>query len=106
MKKAVIETKGSQLQVKEGDIITIDRLKQKPGEKVEFNNVVLVQDDEKLITDDKALKKIKVQGEVVGELRGEKIRVSKYKAKKNYRRTIGHRSDFTKVKINEIAIGK
>jgi large subunit ribosomal protein L21 len=102
MKKAVIEAQGSQLQVKEGDIVTMDRLKQKPGEKVEFTNVVLAQDGEKLITDNKALKKIKVQGEVVGELRGEKIRVTKYKAKKNYRRTIGHRSDFSKVKINEI----
>lgn len=105
MKKAVIEAQGSQLQVKEGDVVTMDRLKQKPGEKIEFNNVVLAQDGEKLITDIKALKKIKVQGEVVGELRGEKIRVSKYKAKKGYRKTIGHRSDFSKVKINEITIG-
>ena len=102
MKKAIIEAQGSQLQVKEGDVVQMDRLKQKPGEKIEFDNVVLAQDGEKLITDNKALKKIKVQGEVVEELRGKKIRVTKYKAKKGYRRTIGHRSDFSKVKINEI----
>ncbi len=106
MKKAVIETQGGQLHVQEGDIVTIDRLKQKPGDKVEFDNVVLAQDGEKLITDNETLKRVKVHGEVVGELRGKKIRVSKYKAKKGYRRTIGHRSDLSKVKIGEIDIGK
>lgn len=102
MKKAVIESCGRQLEVKEGDVITVDRLKQKTGEKVEFNDVLLAQDGEKFVVSGEALKKIKVCGEVVGELRGKKIRVSKYKAKKNYRRTIGHRSDLSKVRINEI----
>lgn len=106
MKKAVIESQGRQLEVKEGDIVTVDRLKQKTGEKVEFNDVVLAQDGEKFIIDNEALKKVKVCGEVVGELRGKKIRVSKYKAKKGYRRTIGHRSDLSKVKISEIVVNQ
>ena len=105
MKSAVIEAKGRQFKIKEGDIICVNRLKEKQGAKVEFTDVLLAQNGKKLILDEESLYKIIVEGKVIVYIRGKKICITKYKSKKGYKRSIGHRQDLTRVEIKKINIG-
>ena len=99
---AIIESCGKQYKVAEGDVVFFEKLDAEEGKKVTFDNVVLVSDDKKVEVGAPYVKGVKVEGKVVSHGKGEKILVYKYKAKKNYRRTQGHRQPYTKVEITKI----
>ena len=99
---AIIESCGKQYKVAEGDAVFFEKLDVEEGKKVTFDNVVLVSDDKKVEVGAPYVKGVKVEGKVVSHGKGEKILVYKYKAKKNYRRTQGHRQPYTKVEITKI----
>lgn len=101
---AIIESCGKQYKVAEGDVVFFEKLDTEEGKKVTFDKVVLVSDDKKVEVGAPYVKGIKVEGKVVEHGKGKKIIVYKYKAKKNYRRTQGHRQPFTKVEITKIAM--
>ena len=103
---AVIESCGKQYKVAEGDVVFFEKLDTEAGKKVTFDKVVLVSDDKKVEVGAPYVKGVKVEGKVVEHGKGKKIIVYKYKAKKNYRRTYGHRQPFTKVEITKIALAK
>ena len=99
---AIIESCGRQYKVAEGDVVFFEKLDVEEGKKVTFDNVVLVSDDKKVEVGAPYVKGVKVEGKVVSHGKGKKILVYKYKAKKNYRRTQGHRQPYTKVEITKI----
>ena len=99
---AIIESCGKQYKVAEGDVIFFEKLDEKKKKKVTFDNVVLVSNGEKIEIGNPYVKGFKVEGKVVAHGKGKKIIVYKYKAKKNYRRTQGHRQPYTKVEITSI----
>lgn len=99
---AIIESCGKQYKVAEGDVVFFEKLEAEEGKKVSFNNVVLVSDGKKIEVGAPYVKGVKVEGKVVANGKGKKILVYKYKAKKNYRRTQGHRQPYTKVEITKI----
>ena len=99
---AIIESCGRQYKVAEGDVVFFEKLEAEEGKKVTFDNVVLVSDDKKVEVGAPYVKGVKVEGKVVANGKGKKIIVYKYKAKKNYRRTQGHRQPYTKVEITKI----
>ena len=99
---AIIESCGKQYKVAEGDVVFFEKLDAEEGKKVTFDNVVLVSDDSKVEVGAPYVKGVKVEGKVVSHGKGKKILVYKYKAKKNYRRTQGHRQPYTKVEITKI----
>lgn len=99
---AVIESCGKQYKVAEGDVVFFEKLDAEEGKKVTFDHVVLVSDDKKIEVGAPYVKGVKVEGKVVSHGKGKKILVYKYKAKKNYRRTQGHRQPYTKVEITAI----
>ena len=101
---AIIESCGKQYKVAEGDVVFFEKLDAEEGKKVTFDNVVLVSDDKKVEVGAPYVKGVKVEGKVVSHGKGKKILVYKYKAKKNYRRTQGHRQPYTKVEITKIKI--
>ena len=100
---AIIESCGKQYKVAEGDVVFFEKLETEEGKKVTFDKVVLVSDDKKVEVGAPYVKGVKVEGKVVEHGKAKKIIVYKYKAKKNYRRTQGHRQPFTKVEITKIA---
>ena len=102
---AIIESCGKQYKVAQGDVVFFEKLDTEEGKKVSFDKVVLVSDDKKVEVGAPYVKNAKVEGKVVEHGKGKKILVYKYKAKKNYRRTQGHRQPYTKVEITKIAIG-
>ena len=99
---AIIESCGKQYKVAEGDVVFFEKLDAEEGKKVSFDKVVLVSDDKKVEVGAPYVKGVKVEGKVVANGKGKKIIVYKYKAKKNYRRTQGHRQPYTKVEITSI----
>ena len=99
---AIIESCGRQYKVAEGEVIFFEKLDVEEGKKVTFDHVVLVSDDGKVQVGAPYVKGVKVEGKVVSHGKGKKVLVYKYKAKKNYRRTQGHRQPYTKVEITKI----
>ena len=99
---AVIESCGKQYKVAEGDVVFFEKLNSEAGDTVKFDNVVLVSDDKKVEVGAPYVKGVSVEGTVVANGKAKKVLVYKYKAKKNYRRTLGHRQPYTKVEIKSI----
>jgi len=99
---AIIEACGRQYKVSEGDVVYFEKLDTEEGKKVTFKDVILVSDNGKVQIGNPYVKSVSVEGKVVSHGKGKKILVFKYKAKKNYRRTRGHRQAYTKVEITSI----
>jgi len=98
---AVIKTGGKQYLVKENDVISVDRLAGKENDSVELETLA-VFDDKGSIKLGKPGLETKTSANIVKNLKGEKIRVSKFKSKVRYRRTTGFRSYLTELKITKI----
>lgn len=99
---AIIETGGKQYRVNAGDTLEIEQLEADKGEKVAFDKVLMYQNSAEPVVGNPFVEGAVVTAEVVGQIRGDKIRVSTYKPKKRQRRTLGHRQMLTQVKILEI----
>jgi len=99
---AIIRAGGKQSKVSEGDVLDVERLKA-TGE-VSFTPLLIVKDDGTVISDAKKLEKAKVTAEVLGEHRGDKVEVFKYKNKTGYRRRAGHRQTYTTIKVKKITM--
>ncbi len=98
---AVVRAGGRQEKVEVGTILHVDRLQAAAGEKVQLPAVLLV-DGDAVTTDAAKLAKVTVTAEVVGNLRGPKIVIQKFKNKTGYKKRQGHRQDLTRVKITGI----
>jgi large subunit ribosomal protein L21 len=98
---AVIETGGKQYRVMPGQTIDVDTLAGDVGAAVEFDRVLAVSNDGGLSVGD-AVKAARVRGKITAHGRGDKILVFKFKRKKQYKRTIGHRQAYTRVQVEEI----
>lgn len=101
---AVVESGGKQYKVEQGTYLLVDRLDVKEGDKVALRPVMFR--DDSVLAAPKELEKVKVEAKVAEHLRGPKIKVFKYKAKKGYRRRAGHRSELTKLEVTEVKLLK
>jgi large subunit ribosomal protein L21 len=99
---AVVTTGGKQVRVSEGDVIRVEKLDANAGDTIELNDVQMVSKDDGLLLGKDALAKAKVVCEVKGEGRAKKIRVFKYKRRKQYHRTYGHRQSYTVLHVQKI----
>ncbi|MBI3630109.1 MAG: 50S ribosomal protein L21 [Candidatus Rokubacteria bacterium] len=102
--EAVIATGGKQYRVSPGQVISVEKLPVTKGATVEFTSVLMVQKDGHITAAPGELRGAKVSAEVIGEARGPKITVVKFKRRKNYRRTRGHRQTATTVRITKIEV--
>ena len=98
---AVVRAGGRQEKVEVGTIVVLDRQKAKVGETLELPAVLLV-DGDAVTTDVDKLAKVTVTAEVLGEERGPKIVIQKFKNKTGYKKRQGHRQDLTRVKVTGI----
>ncbi len=100
---AVIESGGKQHRVVEGEVVRLERLPGDPGDGVVFERVLMVGAEQDLDIGAPYVAGSRVAGEVVAQGRGRKIRVVKFKRRKNYLRRKGHRQAYTDVKITAIS---
>lgn len=101
---AIIEACGRQYKVQEGETVFFEKLDAEEGKKVNFDKVILVSNDKKVQVGNPYVTGGKVEGKVVSHGKGKKVVVFKYKAKKNERKTQGHRQEYTKVEITSIKV--
>lgn len=101
---AIVKTGGKQYRVQPGDVLRVESLGVAKGETVRLEEVLLVGGDDETKLGAPRVGGAVVVGTVVEEGRGEKIRVFKYKKRKHYRRTRGHRQEYTAVRIDGIEL--
>jgi large subunit ribosomal protein L21 len=99
---AIFRTGGKQYRVSPGETIRVEKLPGEEGSQVEFNHVFAVR-GQTLRVGNPLLEDATVKGVIVRNARAKKVRVLKYKRKKQYRRTIGHRQSFSEVLIQSIS---
>ena len=100
---AVIQTGGKQYRVSVGDQLDVEKLGVPVGSEVSLDRVLMVANGDPVSVGQPLLAGATVRATVVGEGRGEKIRIFKMKRRKGYRRTQGHRQSYTRVRIDAIA---
>jgi large subunit ribosomal protein L21 len=104
MAYAIIKTGGRQYRVAEGDTIDVDLLDVEPGKSATFGQVLLYADGDKVTHGDPLISDVKVTGEVVEQRKDKKVIAFKFKRRKGYHRTVGHRRKLTRVKIKSISL--
>ena len=102
---AVIETGGKQYRVSPGQTVEVELLPSEPGATVTLDRVLMVSTDDKTTVGQPVVPGGAVVATVIGEGRGKKVIVFKYKSKKRYRRTTGHRQDYTYLTVTDIHAG-
>ena len=100
---AIIETGGKQYVVASGDVVRIEKLEGEVGSEVVLPLRAVFKDEGQLVAG-ADLAEATVKGTIVRSGRGKKVLVFKFKRKKQYKRTIGHRQDFTEVKVGDILV--
>jgi len=104
MTHAIIETGGKQYRVKEGDVVFIEKLPGEADEKIQFDRVLAVVDDDDVKIGTPFVKGAAVEASVIKNGKSKKIIVFKMHPKKGYRRKQGHRQPYTKVQIEKISV--
>lgn len=99
---AVIKTGGKQYRVKEGDVLDVERIPFEAGRPVDFDQVLLIENEDKILLGMPFIAGAVVRATAVEGFKGDKVIVFKKKRKKQYRRTKGHRQQLLRVRIDEI----
>ena len=105
MAYAIIKTGGRQYRVAEGDTIDVDLLDVDAGKTATFGDVLMYADGKNLTHGDPLISGAKVTAEVVEQRKDKKVIAFKFKRRKGYHRTVGHRRKLTRVKIKSINVG-
>jgi large subunit ribosomal protein L21 len=105
MAYAVIKTGGRQYRVQEGDLVDVDLLDVEQGKTATFSDVLFHADGDKVLHGNPTISGAKVTAEVVEQRKDKKVIAFKYKRRKGYHRTVGHRRKLTRVRIKSIAVG-
>lgn len=99
---AVVETGGRQYKVTKGQVIDVERLEVAPGETIELDKVLLISSNSDIAVGHPTVPGAKVVAKVLGEEKGDKVIIFKYKQKTRYRRKTGHRQTYTRLAIEDI----
>jgi large subunit ribosomal protein L21 len=100
---AIIRTGGKQYRVQAGDVVRVEHLEAEVGSTVTLDEVLFIGDEAGITVGAPRVASAVVQATVVEDGRDKKIRVFKYKKRKHYRRTKGHRQSFTAVRIDKVS---
>ena len=100
---AIVKTGGKQYRVEQGQTLLVERLPEAEGATVALEPLLYRSDD--AVFDAKGLAGVEVSAKVLSHVRGEKLRVFKFKPKRGYKRRTGHRQELTQIEVTEIAAG-
>ena len=101
--RAIVETGGMQFPVEENVIVRVPKLETEVGQKIDFDKVLLVSGDDKFAVGKPYIEGAVVSAEILSHGKDEKVTVFKFKRRSKYRKTTGHRQQFTEVKIVKIS---
>ncbi|MCH5288691.1 MAG: 50S ribosomal protein L21 [Treponema sp.] len=101
---ALFEYKGKQYKAEQDALIQVDKIDAEKGAKIAIDSVLLVSDGDKVSVGTPYVQGAKVEVEVEDSFRDKKVLVFKYKSKKDYHRLIGHRQEYTRVRVKSIVV--
>jgi large subunit ribosomal protein L21 len=101
---AIVKTGGKQYRVEKGQTLLVERLPDEAGATVALEPILYRSDE--TIFDSAGLAKVEVAARVVEHVRGQKLRVFKFKPKRGYKRRTGHRQELTRIEVTDIKLGK
>jgi large subunit ribosomal protein L21 len=99
---AIVHISGVQTKVTPDEVLDVPRLTGEPGSSIQFDQVLLVGDGEKISVGQPTVKGASVSVEIVEHRRGEKLRIFKFKRRREYRRRRGHRDELTRIRVTGI----
>ena len=102
---AVVKCGGKQYRVEEGTTLLVDRLKDDEGAAIDLVPLLYAGGKDTLF-ESSDLGRVKVKAKIVGHERGPKLRIFKFKPKRGYKRTTGHRSELTRIEVTGISVGR
>jgi large subunit ribosomal protein L21 len=100
---AIVNINGIQTKVTPDEVLSVARLSGEPGAKLTFDQVLLVSDGDKIAVGQPYLKGATLTAEVVEHLRGPKLKIFKFKRRREYRRRRGHRDELTRIRVSAIS---
>ncbi len=101
---AIVKTGGKQYRVEQGQTLLVERLAAEEGADVALEPILYRS--EEAVFDKEGLGRVQVTARVLGHIRGEKLRVFKFKPKRGYKRRTGHRQELTRIEVTKISAGK
>ena len=99
---ALVDIKGKQYKAEKGTVLRVDKLQNKEGDSLEFESVMFISDKDGVKIGDPYVNGVKVKATVEEHFKDKKVIVFKHKRRKNYRRTKGHRQQYTLIKVDDI----
>jgi len=99
---AIVNLNGIQTRITKDEVIEVARLKGEPGETVTFDKILLLADGDRITVGQPFVKGVKVTAEVVEQFRGPKLKIFKFKRRREYRRRRGYRSELTRLRVTAI----
>jgi large subunit ribosomal protein L21 len=104
---SIVELNNQQYKLEEGKPVLVDKLDVKENDEILIDKVLLVRDDKEGVkVGTPYINGVKLKAKVLGNVKGKKLRVFKYKRRKDYRRTIGTRPEYTRILVEKIGGGK
>ncbi len=101
--RAIIETGGMQFPVEKNAVIKVPKLETEVGQKIDFDKVMFISDDDKVSLGKPYVEGAKVKAEVLTHGKSDKVKVFKFKRRRKYRKLTGHKQDYTEIKILSIS---
>ena len=102
---AIFRALGKQFRAEKGQTLRLPLMDKEPGDKVTFDEVLLSSDGDTIKAGAPFVKGAAVEAEVLGQVKGDKLYIFKFKRRKNYRRKTGHRQKYTEVRITDVKAG-
>jgi len=100
---AIVNIAGQQFKVEKEQKVIVHRLKEEVGSKVEFDNVMLINNDGKIVVGEPLIEGAKVTATILSHLKGDKVIIFKKNRRKGYQKSSGHRQFLTKIQIDNVA---
>lgn len=101
---AVIKTGGKQYRVKEGDVLKVEQLPADIGNIIDFSEVMMISQNDKTTIGSPWVAKASVKAEVLSQGRHKKVKIIKFRRRKHHMKQMGHRQNYTEIKITAIAL--
>jgi large subunit ribosomal protein L21 len=101
---AIVEVAGKQYKIEKDQTISVDLLARQENEVFDIESVLFFADENGTLVGKPYLNNVKVKAEYLGDIKGDKVRGMKFKKRKGYARTLGHRQGYSQLKISEIAL--
>lgn len=99
---AIVSINGIQTRVTPDEVVSVPRLTGEPGQKLTFDNVLMVSDGGKITVGQPYVKGASLVAEVLDHIRGPKLKIFKFKRRRDYRRRKGHRDEITRIRVTAI----